>query len=612
MTPFQHRIILPPILLIIHSILLIPLFLPISPHGNDLSIEGLPLHLQYSIPLGVIGFVVVMVTKQLAVKIPLPKDPRKKRLAEGLEWAVLFLVGFLEEVWRWGVVRILVKLEGGDGGYGTVSWIQMIRAKAEDMVAFGNASGGRLWKGVYFMGWIWCCIESGVCMRLFHHFGTNVLITSKFAWRSFAPHSEEGRHTTQHHHHHHHHHHQRHDRSSRHRYEGSRSPQTSPHTSYFPHSRGSHRVSPSVDAAGGANPFFSTFQTSVWEDSDSRQNLSKTNLSFRDPPGVEFRPSSADPLRAMSGSQCTFGGASGFRISSGQAESPQSPTTGRFNRDLERGQGQEENSSDNEYGGEDDCYSSSSESSSSSIRSSSETAGSRSATPLLSSSSPYDPNSEHPHQTFEQQSLLQSQYRRMSYNTLTEPVPAPSNTNSDEGEDPEVEVIVRDHDQNDSSGATPRISPSRPRAYPSYPSYSASYNHSYFSASPATRNQPFSLHLSGSPRRPLSPVNGRYFPQQPAQEQQQQPQRPGPNRLPLHHYLRMIYGVDTNSLNIWLPILWRTAALFRGLGHVLLFAWFPSLIHKHQFQFWTLLMVSFIAAQKGWYTVEWVGGTAAR
>jgi len=595
MTPLQHRIILPPILLVIHGILLIPLFLPISPHGNELSIEGLPLHLQYSIPLGVIGFVVVMVTKQLAVKIPLPKDPRKKWLAEGLEWTVLFLVGFLEEVWRWGMVRILVNLEGGDGGYGTVSWMRPI-----------SASGGRLWKGVYFMGWVWCCIESGVCMSSLHQSRTNLLIISQFAWRSFAPHSEEGRHTAQHHQH------QRHDRSNRHRYEGS--PQASPRASYFPPSRGSHGVSPPIDAADGANPFFSTFWTPVWEGSDSRQNLSKTNLSLRDPPRVEIHPSSADPSRTMFGSQCTFGGTSisGRQVATG---SPQSPTTGQYNRDLEGGQRQEGSNSDNEYGDdEDDCYSSPSESDSSSIRSSSETAGSRSATPLLSSSLPYDPNSEHPHQAFEQQSLLQSQYRRMSYNTLTEPVPAPSNTTSDEDEGPEGEVIVRDHDQNDSSGGATRVSPPRPRAYPSYPSYSASYNHSYFSASPATRNRPFNLHLPGSPRSLLSPINDGYFPQQLAQEQlqSQQPQRTRPSRLPLHHYLRMIYGVDTNSLSIWLPILWRTAALFRGLGHVLLFAWFPSLIHDNHFQFWTLLMVTFISAQKGWYTVEWVGGTVAR
>ncbi|KAF8425971.1 hypothetical protein EV426DRAFT_38399 [Tirmania nivea] len=596
MTPFQHRIILPPILLVIHSISLIPLFLPISPHGNELSIEGLPLHLQYSIPLGVIGFVVVMVIKQLAVKIPLPKDPRRKRLAEGLEWTVLFLVGFLEEVWRWGVVRILVKLEGGDGGYGTVSWIQTIRTKAEDFIAFENASGGRLWKGVYFMGWIWCCIESG------------------FAWRSFAPHNEEGHHTAQHHHHnHHHHHHQRHDRSNRHRYEGSS--QASPRTPYFLHSRGSHGGSPSVDAADGVNPFFGTFRTQIWGGSDSRQNLSKTNLSLRDPPRVEIHPSSADPSRTMFGSQCTFGGTS---ISGGQVatEPPQSPTTGRYNRDLEGGQRQEGNNSDNEYGDdEDDYYCSPSESdSSSSIRSSSEIAGSRSATPLLSSSLPYDPNSEHPHQAFEQQSLLQSQYRRMSYNTLTEPVPAPSNANSYEDEGSEGEVILQDHGQNDSSGGATRVSPPRTRAYPSYPSYSASYNHSYFAASPATRSRSFNLHLPGSPRSPLSPINDGYFPQQPVQEQQQpqQSQRTRPSRLPLHHYLRMIYGVDTNFLGIWLPILWRTAALFRGLGHVLLFAWFPGLMHEGHFQFWTLLMVSFISAQKGWYTVEWVGGTVAR
>ena len=429
-----------------------------------------------------------------------------------------------------------------------------------------------------------------------------MLIISKFAWRSFAPHSEEGRHTAQSHHHHHHH--QRHDRSNRHRYEGS--PQASPHTSYFPHSRGGHGISPSADAVDGASPFFSTFRTPVWEGSDLRQNSSKTNLSFRDPPRVEVHPSSADLSRTVFGSQCTFGGTSilGSQV---VTESSQSPAAGRFNRDLEEGQGQEGNNSDNEYGDdEDDCYSSPSESDSCSIRSTSETAGSRSATPLLSSSLPYDPNSEHPHQAFEQQSLLQSQYRRMSYNTITEPVPAPSNANSNEDENPEVEVIVRDCDQNDNGGAT--------RAYPSYPSYSVSYNHSYFSASPVTRNRPFSLHLPGSPRSPLSSINDGYFPQQPVQEQQQpqHAQRTRPNRLPLHHYLRMIYGVDTNSLNIWLPILWRTTALFRGLGHVLLFAWFPGLIHKDQFQFWTLLMVSFIAAQKGWYTVEWVGGTVAR
>ncbi|RPB23322.1 hypothetical protein L211DRAFT_284869 [Terfezia boudieri ATCC MYA-4762] len=597
MTPFQHRIILPPILLVIHGVLLMPLFLPISPHGNELLIEGLPLHLQYSIPLGVIGFVVVMVTKQLAVKIPLPRDPRKKRLAEGLEWIVLFLVGFLEEVWRWGVVRILVKLEGGDGGYGTVSWIRTVRTKTEDLIAVENASGGPLWKGVYFMGWTWCCIESG------------------FAWRSFAPHSEDGRHTAQHNHnhpHHHHHHHQRHDRSNRHRYEGS--PQASPRASYYPQSRGSHGVSPSVEAADDANPFFSTVRTPVWEGSDLRQNLSKSNLSLRDPSRVEIHPTSADPSRAMFGSQCNFGGTciSGGQVATG---SPQSPTTGRYNRDLEGGQRQEGSNSENEYGDdEDDCYASASESDYSSIRSSSETAGSRSATPLLSSSLPYDPNSQHPHQAFEQQSLLQSQYRRMSYNTLTEPVPAPSNATSNEDGGPEGEVIVRDHDQNDSSGGAARVSPLRPRAYPSYPSYSASYNHSYFSASPATRNRPFNLHLPGSPRSPLSPVDDGYFPQQLDQEQQQpqQSQRARPSRLPLHHYLRMIYGVDTNSLSIWLPILWRTAALFRSLGHVLLFAWFPSLIHKGDFQFWTLIMVSFISVQKGWYTVEWVGGTVAR
>lgn len=110
-----------------------------------------------------------MITKQLAEKIPLPKDPRRKRFAEGLEWAVLFLVGFLEEIWRWGVVRILVNLEGGEGGYGNLSWLHMIKVANEDV------SGSNIWKGVYFMGWVWCCIESGVCIIGLHCLQKSVL-----------------------------------------------------------------------------------------------------------------------------------------------------------------------------------------------------------------------------------------------------------------------------------------------------------------------------------------------------------------------------------------------------------------------------------------------------
>lgn len=159
MNPFQHTIILPPILLTIHGILLLPLFLPTLIHDHRIPGGNSPLYLQYSIPLGFTGFVVVLVTKQLAVKVPLPTDPRRKKLAEALEWTVLSLVGFFEEVWRWGVVRILVNLEGGQGRYGTGPWIW-------DKEWFSyNTSGIILWKSVYLMGWLWCCIESGVCIH---------------------------------------------------------------------------------------------------------------------------------------------------------------------------------------------------------------------------------------------------------------------------------------------------------------------------------------------------------------------------------------------------------------------------------------------------------------
>lgn len=369
-----------------------------------------------------------------------------------------------------------------------------------------------------------------------------------------------------------------------------------------------------------ANPFFNPFGMPVW-DGTARQNLSKTSLTFREPPRVEIHPSLPGPPRPTVGSQCTFGVANGFGLQTGRVsclatDSPQGPTAGNLNRDIEGDRREDREESDNEYEDEDDnSCSSASESETSSIRSSSETARSRSATPLLSSSLPYDPYSEHPHQAFEQQSLLQSQYRRMSYNTIAEPVQAPIITDSREDEYvAEVEGGVRGHERISSNGAQSKVSPSRPRAYPSYPSYSASYNHSYYSASPATRNRPSTLNLLGSPRSPLSPIHDGYFPRNHRQEEQQpqQPQRPRHSRLPLHQYLQMIYGVDTNSLNIWLPVLWRTSALLRGLGHVLLFTWFPSLVYKGHFQFWTLLMLSFIAIQKGWYTVEWVGGTVAR
>lgn len=128
----------------------------------------------YSLPLGIFGFGLVMVVKQLAGKIPLPKDPSKKWLAESLEWSILFMLGSLEEVWRWGLVRLLIRWEGGGGGFGGESIASVVVGsintgegiKLLGNIGLGPGGVGGIWEGVYFMGWIWTLLESGVCTHL--------------------------------------------------------------------------------------------------------------------------------------------------------------------------------------------------------------------------------------------------------------------------------------------------------------------------------------------------------------------------------------------------------------------------------------------------------------
>ncbi|KAF8473374.1 hypothetical protein BDZ91DRAFT_790136 [Kalaharituber pfeilii] len=494
-----------------------------------------------------------MVIKQLAVKIPLPKDPRRKQLADGIEWTILFLVGFFEEAWRWMIVRFLVAVAGGDGGYGTGPWAKVVNSEPASLLIDTPNNPDKIWKEVYFMGWVWCLFEAG------------------FAWWSYRPHQYDE---------HKHHNHQRQDHVHNHRGDGSFT--GSPGRTSLPNSRDGLRP---LNGHDGVNFFSDPFR---FQDGDGSRSGFKAGMSVREPPELK----STRHRRNRDGHQ-SLG-----------VSSHLSPTTGNFNHDLESGH-RGVHHEDDEFGDaeDDDSCSSFSDSETSSIRSSSETARSRSATPLLSSSLPYDPNSEHPHH--EQQSLLQYQYRRMSYNTLSEPVPAPCDSSINEDDAPNTETVFRDYGVVDGSGAAER-SPLRPRAYPSYPSYSVSYNHSYFAASPAYRIRPSNF------LGPLSLANDNLSPRQQPRQQPQQPQRQKSNKLPTHHYLRKIYGVDTNLLNIWLPILWRLGGLLRGLGHVMLFSWFPNLFYKGQFQFWTLLMLLFVAGMKGWYTVEWVGGSVAR
>lgn len=189
MKPSTHRYVLPPVLLGIHAVLLLPLILSPTrlrpPHFPDPGEHPQPaydsgskywdcrsrlagLYLQYSIPLGIIGIVGVYVSKQLAGSVPLPKDERRKRLAQFIEWAVLFGMGVIEEVWRWGLVKLLVSFEGGHGGFrGGEPFEDSLDKKfwAGSAAAVTGVSfeAPSLWEGLYLMGWMWSVVECLVC-----------------------------------------------------------------------------------------------------------------------------------------------------------------------------------------------------------------------------------------------------------------------------------------------------------------------------------------------------------------------------------------------------------------------------------------------------------------
>lgn len=278
----------------------------------------------------------------------------------------------------------------------------------------------------------------------------------------------------------------------------------------------------------------------------------------------------------------------------------------------------------------------------SSIRSSGLTT--RALTPLLSSSLPYDPATEAvaPHPHYEQQSLLQAQWRRMSYNTLADTLittasprlpdlPSPV-TSDDESDDDaisptstrphntnDVRIVVQDHDAGSNPSSSQRSRPSvvRPRAYPVYPSYSASYNHSYFAPNPGSAaarsaaEHPFPP--SNNSSTTTSPTTSPTTPTFPPQHRlSYPPPRPPPTPPTTSTKLTQILGTDPSALPIYLPLIWRLAAIMRLLGHVLIFAWLPSLIHNGRWQLWTALMLAFVCGRRGWYVVEFASGAVAR
>lgn len=197
MKPSTHHYVLPPVLLGIHAVLLLPLILspatlrpPQFPdpdghswpgYGSDPKYRDCKsklgrLYLHYSIPLGIVGIVGVYLSKQLAGKVPLPKDPQRKRLAQAIEWGVLFGMGVMEEIWRWGLVRLLVRLEGGHGGFRGTGYprdpppeadygsVGVIWKEAAKFVGVSQELPS-IWEGLYLMAWVWSVIECLVCKR---------------------------------------------------------------------------------------------------------------------------------------------------------------------------------------------------------------------------------------------------------------------------------------------------------------------------------------------------------------------------------------------------------------------------------------------------------------
>jgi len=158
-----HRYILPPYFLILHAVLLIPLLLPDK--TNSLLPEvplSQRLNAEYAIPLGLLLYLGLTLIRSIAGHLPLPQSPNRRVLAARLEWMILFSVGLVEEFVRYAVVRILVDIEGGEGGFGGV------RAPSNEvrdtwMLPQSIEVKNGIWEGIYLMSWIWSFLELPVC-----------------------------------------------------------------------------------------------------------------------------------------------------------------------------------------------------------------------------------------------------------------------------------------------------------------------------------------------------------------------------------------------------------------------------------------------------------------
>ncbi|PWW74498.1 hypothetical protein C7212DRAFT_358776 [Tuber magnatum] len=311
-------------------------------------------------------------------------------------------MGLAEEVLRWGLVRVLVGLEGGAGGYRGQAACSLVEWVAGENTGGSGRTCPSIWEGVYFMGWIWSFVE---CM---------------FSWWTLRP--------------------------LHHGSTSSSSATTSPTPKRFIFShavgrpllgkrvRSDSNLGPSEDSSENRG-LFSTFYRKkrgiqpARRSHGSRHDHEEGAVRFADP---------AATTGMESGSSRTACDEPILGISGGKQANVVEELIPRL-EEVQRGGAGDEEEGGVRVGGENgvdsgDDYGDDEESDSafSSIRSSMDSTTYQAQTPLLSSSLPYDPNQQHPHH--ESQALLQSSQVPVSYSTMSHLPPSPPHHQSSDHE----------------------------------------------------------------------------------------------------------------------------------------------------------------------------------
>ncbi|KAA8894340.1 hypothetical protein FN846DRAFT_421504 [Sphaerosporella brunnea] len=572
MKPFVHKFIHPPLVLGLHGLLLLPLFLAppderlqrppefLRAHDREYDDEREPLlvrlHPKFSIPFGILGFIGVHILKQLAGKVPLPQDPRRARLAANIEKAVLFALGVAEEVWRWGLARILIKLLGGQGGFrgrGPL-WDLFISGEPQEqlfgVVSPDNTKYQSIWEAVYLMGWFWSVLEATV------------------SWNTVRPTSPDELHHSNMHDAHHS------------PFFGRRSIENNQRRPLLGKRNRSEYSTfvQSDDNSDHQNPVRSTERLSYFESIQHKRRDMGTSPRTRERVGelaIQF-------LIEGSGSTTAYDSSTTPTTPKAFAKADDMEQGDATPRPLSRAMERPDGISDNDYGDDEGETESDYENYESGLSSRSSFEGRRrrsseAQTPLLSSSLPYDPEQDHPHH----ENLL---HRQPSLSTLGDHAAAAVSSSYAasliQRDEEESDELVEVHE--DDVGTEPiavNSSPRRQSIYPSFPSYSSNYNHTHFhapippSSSSATES---TMHI-------------RY-----------------------HNVRRKVYGLSVDRLPVYLAVMWRAAAALRHIGHALWFAWAPNIVFQGKFQWWCFLVLLVLCVRKGWNTVEWFGGSASR